>query len=517
MEVDSLSYRTLKNVSYSLVGYVAPIVFTIFVTPVILHRLGLVDYGIYLLTVTIMGFLGYFDLGLSTSVSKFTAEYHSQGDFKKLQDLLRSAATLYTIIGAVGFVAFVLLGSVLVPLFHVSESSQRHLFIVFLLSGVVFLLNSWMSIGVAVAQALQRFDITTKINLSLLTGTNIFSLILVLLGYKLKAILMGTIVTTGIAGVAYYWSIQKLLPQVRFGFSWVAEEIKKAYGFGFLAFIGGISTTALYSLDRLIIPMFLGPVQLTYYSLPGNIAQKTAGFTGSIGYVFFPVASALSAQEDHEKVKAVYRRTVRNVTIVATALTCAAIVFAYQLLYFWVGKDIADQSWRILVILAMTNFFVALYSPLTSYLLGMGKVKFLSIFSSGLAVLNLAALLILVPRYGIMGAAYAYLISVVPVIFMFAYAEKYFFGLVNQWRFYGTLYLKVGIVSAAYIVAARLLLVPLVTSLAWLVVIGPLSICAFFALYKIFGFYDPEDWAIITEFGKHIKLRIVQLFSFQKK
>jgi O-antigen/teichoic acid export membrane protein len=61
METSSLSYKTYKNISYSFIGFVVPIVFSVFITPVIVHKLGVAEYGVLILTNTIMGFLGLLD------------------------------------------------------------------------------------------------------------------------------------------------------------------------------------------------------------------------------------------------------------------------------------------------------------------------------------------------------------------------------------------------------------------------------------------------------------------------
>src|SRR6185437_4885760 len=145
-----------------------------------------------------------------------------------------------------------------------------------------------------------------------------------------------------------------LFPGISFRFSWHGEEIKKAYRFGALAAVSTLSNNALIQLDRLLIPVFVGPAQLSYYSLPGSVAQKSSGITGSLGNILFPLTSALQSSGESEKINAIYKRGFRNITIIAAALCSAIACFSYKILFFWLGKDFADRGVVILYILTAT-------------------------------------------------------------------------------------------------------------------------------------------------------------------
>jgi len=64
--------------------------------------------------------------------------------------------------------------------------------------------------------------------------------------------------------------------------------------------------------------------------------------------------------------------------------------------------------------------------------MAMNKMKFLTASSFVMAVINIIALFVLLPKYGINGAAVAYLISVLLVFFMFYLAEKKYFNTGNN-------------------------------------------------------------------------------------
>jgi O-antigen/teichoic acid export membrane protein len=359
-----------------------------------------------------------------------------------------------------------------------------------------------------VPQALQRYDIFAKISAGQLTVTNLLILVLVLLGFKLKAVFLASTVSLAIFAFCYYVYDKKLLPEVTLGFNFVIKEINRIYSFGLLVASTNLASSILLQLDRLIIPAFLGPSALTYYSLPGNVASKIPGVTTGFGGMMIPLACSLSGQEDRATIKTVYIRAFRNLTLVSAAIACGISLFAYKIMYFWLGQDFAAKSTNILVILTATYFLLGIFTPLTQFLLGLGKVKFLAIFSGGLALLNMLLLFLLVPRFGITGAAWAYLGSTVPVVWAFYWTEKKILELENRAADYFKLYAKLILTAVIFFIIIKFTLLKATASLAGLIVLGPVSVGFYLLLYKLLGFMEKEDWDLFASYIKKIKSRL---------
>ena len=510
MDSESLSYKTLKNASYTFINYVVPIVFSVFITPVVVHKLGVVDYGVFILVGTINAFLALLDLGLGVALVKYISQYQAEGNFEGLKNLLNSAYSLYFIIGIFGFLVYFILGKFFLPIFHIVNQSEGHILIVFLLSGALFFISSISNLYGIVPAAMQRFDITTKISLGQLTIFNLGILIAVLLGYKLKVILLLNVITSFGMTLVFRAKFKQLMPKIKLRLAWSKAEIIKAYRFGLLAAANNLASSSLIQLDRFIIPIFLGPAALSYYSLPGNVAQKTAGVTNSAAGVVFPLASAMEGTGETERLKGIYLRVMRNVTIVAAGCTMAIIAFAYPILFYWLGKDFADKGWQILIILAATYFLLAIYNSLSYFLLGLNKLKFLLSVSIFLALLNLGLLLAFIPKMGILGAAWAYLGGVLPIPFIIYWAEKKYFGLVSQGKFYLKLYSKLLVTSAAFYLLGHFFISRLVVNFTSLVIVGPLVVLFYFFLYWLLGFMEPEDRTVLNGFLLKIKEKFLK-------
>ena len=501
MEADSLSYKTLRNSGYLLVGFVLPMFFTIFVTRALVTKLGVGEFGIFVLLNAISSFVSYVDLGFSTAIIKYVSEYQSRNDLDALRNILSSARILFFVTGLFGLLIFTVLGKWFLPIFHISAGDGGSMLTVFILAGVAFFVNSINTIYSSILSSLQRFDLLTKINIFNLAFVSIATIVLLNMGFQLKAIMALNVASLIMSFLIYRYLCHSLMPQLSLGFVLVKSEIKKAYSFGLLTFISNLAVTSLFYFDRLLIPSFLGPSQLAFYSVPGNVALKIPGVTNSLSGMLFPMTSALSGEADREKLTVVYTKIFRNLSVVAAAITVAIVLFANKILFFWLGSEYANKGTEVLIILAVTHYLISLYVPLQGMLLGLGEVKFLVKQSLFMATINIILLVVMVPRWGIVGAAWSYFFSILPTIFAFYWIEQNVFSLTtNRGLYYLKLYYHLAVTALVNGVIIYFVARPLVNNVWSLVTIGPFCVLLFFVVYYIFGFAETEDIVTIKSF-----------------
>jgi len=388
--------------------------------------------------------------------------------------------------------------------------------VLFLIGGCIFFVTSATSLYNCVFFSLQRFDLSNKIGISSLTFSSLGILTVVVLGGSLNEIFLTQLIVNIIFAYVSFKYARIILPNLSLTLGWDTADIKSYYSFGLVASINNIANTALSSLDRMIIPFFVGPSNLTYYSVPGNVTGKIPGFANTLSTTLFPMTSQLDGGNDKVRIEILYVRSFRLITIIASALTVTAISFAHQILFFWLNVDFANHSTNILIILAFTNFILAMLGPLSNFILGLGKLKFLTTMSVLMGILNAILLLVLLPRYGITGAAWAYLLSLAPVVYMFYYTEKKFLSLSGRGAYYSKKMIMTIVTSTIVWFIDSYILSVFVVNLASLLSIGAVSLVLYIILYRIFGFFEKEDWRDMELFWGDILTR-VGLGKFKKQ
>ena len=500
MEKDSLTFHTFKNASYGFIGYLWPMAFSFFITPIIVLSLGIKSYGIYIFINTIISIFGLLDLGLGTAVTKHLSSYHGRKEEGSMRRLIHSANSLFLIVAIVGFCISVLIAFTVSSLAGGRFAAYSQYSSLFLIAGGIFFVSTASQSYSGILTALQRFDITTRLNLISLTLSNVAILIIALTSRSLNWIFISQLIINVVFAFLIYRQARKILPLSSFRLGWDRKEVRSSYIFALVTFINSVATSALTYLDRLIIPFFVGPSNLTYYSVPGNVTSKIPGLSNTLGTMMFPLASQLEGGKDKVRIDTLYVRSFRLIVVVAASLTVTIISFAPQILLYWLNANFELQSTQIMIILAITNFILALSGPLSAFLLGLGKLKFLTWTSIITGILNAALLLVLLPIYGIIGAAWAYLFSLLPVIYMVYRTETKYLDLPKRGRYYAKQIWSISLISLILFGVNIFLFSHLINSLLTLLIVGGSSVVIYILLYKFFGFFEKDDWKDIELF-----------------
>jgi len=194
------------------------------------------------------------------------------------------------------------------------------------------------------------------------------------------------------------------------------------------------------------------------------------------------------------------------ITILSSAIALSIIFTADKILLYWLNDSFVKQSAIVLVLLVLTNFVLALFSPLSNLLMAMNKMRFLTTGSVIMALINIITLFIFLPKYGINGAALSYLISVLFVFYMFHFAEKKYFSIKENIHL--KLLIKIILTTIPFFIITRFLLYPLITSFITLALVGPTCVLLFLLLYKVLGFVETEDWRDFLLSFKNILVKL---------
>lgn len=498
MKFSNQANHPLKNSFYSLLGYIFPIIFFILITPILVTRLGLEHYGLYLLINTILLFVALLDFGISSAFIKYLAQAQAENDTEKITKLSKTANFIFLAVGLLGFAVIIAVGYLLSTTGNVSDPDYFRL--CFILAGISFIFTACLTPFQLTPRACLKFNYEIIIALSQITIFNLGALLIAWTGHGLKEILIWQIAINILLLFSYALTAKKLLTPISWQLAWDKATGKILFGFGLKTFIGNIASLITNQLDRLIIPIFLGTSALTYYGLPGNITTQTGGIANALTSVLFPLSSQLQTTTQENQLTVIYARAFRLISVIASAITLAIIIFRTKILYFWLGGDFYLRSATIMLILALVGFVLALSKPAGNVLLGLGKNKFIAIVSSITALLNLILLIFLIPLWGLVGAALAFFISVLPYLFYLWFLEVKIFKLTDFYWRQLKLFGKIIIVGLVFWPICQLLLIPQINNVLALLIIGPGSIVAYLLIYWLFGFFEQEDLLSIKKY-----------------
>jgi O-antigen/teichoic acid export membrane protein len=161
----------------------------------------------------------------------------------------------------------------------------------------------------------------------------------------------------------------------------------------------------LTNTDILIIGWFKSASDVGIYSAALRIIQLLYIIPGILNLSLLPVFSNL-ASKDNEKFRKILEQGIKILFLIALPLTIGGLTLSYPIMKFVFGNEYIPgaSSFAVLALTIAVDFnAVILMNAIFAY----NKQKYLSVYTGIGAFLNVLLDLILIPRFGILGSAWA--------------------------------------------------------------------------------------------------------------
>ncbi|MGD2249456.1 MAG: flippase [Candidatus Methanofastidiosia archaeon] len=183
-------------------------------------------------------------------------------------------------------------------------------------------------------------------------------------------------------------------------------DIVKIFRFSLPVLVGVLGLWGLLNVDTLILARFVPAEFVGVYGQAYPTARLVFGFSAALSALLIPKVSELT--QKGEDTHASIRRSFEVCALVTVPITVVIAAFSQEILYVLFGNAAGFKSLQILSMgmLVYSLFFVG-YSALQ----GMGHPEYSMGVAAGCAVLNIILCFVLIPRFGIVGAAVSTSIS----------------------------------------------------------------------------------------------------------
>ncbi len=406
----SVGSRLIQNSAATFCGQAVVVGITFVATPYMTRKLGPSGYGTLSLLMAYLFAFGLLNLGINTSLVKFLAELLTRGRQDEMQ---RYFSTSFTVLLAIGLTAgatvWGLAGVIVERCFHGEAALIPSATLALRIASVAFVLQFLCQVFSAVPAAAQRFEILSLIG----NGTTVLRILgtvaLLWLGRGLPSLMTVVVFAVGVSALAYGFAAKRLLPGLRLAPGWSRPHGRSLLGHSKFVIVVNASNHFVSTVDSFLIGFFLPVANVAYYGVAYSIAQRLWVFIANLVSVVFPAASAFSGESDQGRFNELYVRGMKVTAMTAAFPSLAFCVFAYPFLRFWLSQGYADRGAPVLILVTL-GFLLNSFSFVASQVLqSTHRVNFAASSSLIYSLLNLASFLILIPRFGILGAAGGFL------------------------------------------------------------------------------------------------------------
>lgn len=181
------------------------------------------------------------------------------------------------------------------------------------------------------------------------------------------------------------------------------KTIRVLLNFGFKTYLSRIVNSFHYHSDLWLINFFLNPIQAGLYSIANLINEKTWIISQSFSEILFPKVANLSAENDRTRFTVLVFKINLYISIIITIILFFLLPHIIVILY----GDEFIKAIIVAQVLLIGTIFINCWRIIVNDLYGRGLLTFQLISSAVSTVINLLLNVLLIPIYGILGSAYA--------------------------------------------------------------------------------------------------------------
>ena len=396
--------RLASNSVLRVVDVAVQVLATLWLTPLLIHNLGMARYGLWVTVLTLVSYLDIFDLGLTSAVTRYVSRALGRGDLDAARETVRSAFTILLRI-ALGCLALVALLAAAVPWIMPDSTQAGPVRAIIVILGITAALSFPMRVFTGVIEAFVRYECTTAasiIRTVLTTGALVW--VLHTGGDMIHVVLV--VAAGGLLHRALnYFFARQIFPTLRLlPLGTTAEARAELLSYGGKNFLMKLVDLVRFRIDNLLIARFAGIGQVALYAPGMALIRYYREVIDSLGGVMMPVFSRAEGAGDRDKLRAHLVRANRLCAVVAMFIGGSIALYGGLFIERWLGPGFRD-SYRVALILAGPFIVAMAQNPGIYMLYGLSKQERLLRLNVIEAVANFALSLALVFRFGIFGVA----------------------------------------------------------------------------------------------------------------
>jgi O-antigen/teichoic acid export membrane protein len=384
----------------------------LFMTPFLISHIGTSHYGLFMLLFAISGVMDVMGLGLAEATLYYVAYYYGRNDLAGIRRVVGSTLSVYVTMGLIGWAGVFFGAPLLADWLAVPPEDKVLALSVIRLTSINFGLVFVSGVFNSVPQALRRYDISTLVRVAQSLFYVLGTVVVVLKGGDVHGLVLWSLATSlFMLLLAMLWA-KLLIPGLPLLPAPSRAGLREVFGYGVFMFVSHICSIAGRYVDRLLLAFMVDTSSVAYLTVPENISSRAHRVALEGGWVLFPRISATS-REDH--IRGLYVASTWALLCMTAVMFVPIGVLIPDFLRLWIKTppDFARHASFIGQLLAAGYLVRGAFVSHETLFRGIRKPGYVAGLSIASSLTAVAANLILIWKYGLVGAGYAFCITAV--------------------------------------------------------------------------------------------------------
>ena len=411
----------MKDVQWSFISLAISSFSHMLLRIILGKELGPSGLGLYTLVFTIYMFGMQFAIfGISAALVKYIAEYRE--DLSKIREFVAIGIVGSMVSGSVmGALLYMLSGIISIQFFHCPEMVD-----LLKITAFCFPFIAMQKTVLGTLNGLRKMRWFAIVNIVQNVSIVVISIALVLLlDMGVKGAVVGYVVPTivvGLLSLSFTRGCFTTRPVI------LRTTIRKVLWFGsYIALANCIGLINL-EIDSILIGHFINETEVGYYAVAALLVQGLILIPNSVLIVSTPAIATYYGKNDYNSIIKLVKAITIKISIITIFAAFSLIFFGQIIIEILFTKEFLSAYYPLLILI----IGYSIYSPTLSIsdtFSSIGKVDVKLKISVVCATINILLNILLIPIYGIIGAAFAtsaslIFTSLVTVCFLYKYLSK---------------------------------------------------------------------------------------------
>lgn len=384
-------------------GTIIPFVYT----PIMLRMLGQTEYGLFSLASSAVSYLSLLSFGFGSTIIRYISKYRAENDRTSEEKAYGFFLALYCVLAVLVLLCGAIIAFNIEPIFKKGLSADelskmKALVLIMTFNSALSFPNSVVS---SMITAHEKYTFRKLVDMLATVVAPIANIIALYMGFaSVGMAFAATVVQFMMLPLNAVYCSKKL--HIRPVFSKMPGQlIKEMLGFSIFVFIGSIVDMLFWATDKVILGMLSGSVAVAIYNVGGTFNNMVMNLSTSISGVLTPRITGMVIKEaSKEDLTALFIRVGRLQFIIIALIISGFTVFGQSFITLWAGDSYEAAYW--IAVLTMFPLCVPLIQNTgLTIITAQNKHQFRSIVYLVIAILNVVSTYLVVPYYGIIGAA----------------------------------------------------------------------------------------------------------------
>lgn len=420
-----MNRRYVLNAAANAAAFLAQLVVSFALAPVVLHRLGDARYGAFGFVESLIAYLTLCDLGIAAALVRFVPRAVADADNRALNRLFSAAFTFFlgtaVLVVAIGVLFYATLVG---RLLSVPAELTDDFFVLYVVAVGQFALTLPMGVFPAMLDGLNQFVAKSATRAAVLILRIPLTLFALQCDRPLAAlawVVAGASVVEHFVLAATTWYFA---PNLRYRpFDVDRVTIRTIWGYSAHSFLAMVAGRLSFHTDAFVIGAALGPAAITIFNFPARLVETGKSLLRSGTTTLTPVFSR--REHDAAGSRELFLTASRAALFLGLPLQLGLWILGKPFLARWLGPDYAERCAPTLMILASVLALSIAQSVAARFLYGTGRIGVFSRVTVAEGIVNLLTSVLLVGRYGVEGVAFG---TAVPhaafCVFTIAYSAR---------------------------------------------------------------------------------------------